>query len=94
MDDRQSHGIPPRTFILVWLVLLSLTALTVIVAGLHLGALSTLTALCIASVKAGLVLWFFMHLKKEKRSLKLLLLVPIVTLTIMMGLTFIDFWFR
>ena len=58
------------------------------------GNLSTLTALVIASLKAGLVLWFFMHLKYEKRFFKVLFLVPIVTLTVIIGLTFVDIWYR
>jgi len=66
----------------------------VTVAGMHLGRLSMLTALAIASVKAGLVLWFFMHLKYEDRLFKVLLLVPIVTLTVIIGLTFFDVLYR
>jgi cytochrome c oxidase subunit IV len=94
MDEQDKHIVSSKTFVSVWLALLALTAITVTVAGLHLGAFSTLTAIVIASVKAGLVLWFFMHLKYEKRLLKLLLLVPIATLAVIIGLTFIDVWYR
>ena len=61
---------------------------------MDLGAFSTLAAIVIASIKASFVLWFFMHLKYEKRLLKLLLLVPIVTLAVIIGMTFIDVWYR
>jgi len=94
MTEKSAHIVSNRTFVSVWLALLALTAITVTVAGLHLGAFSTLTAIVIASVKAGLVLWYFMHLKYEKRLLKLLLLVPIVTLAVIIGLTFVDVWYR
>jgi cytochrome c oxidase subunit IV len=94
MSEQGKHIVSTKTFVLVWAALLTLTAITVTVAKLNLGALSTLTAIAIASVKAGLVLWFFMHLKYEKRLLKLLLLVPIVTLAVIIGLTFIDVWYR
>jgi cytochrome c oxidase subunit 4 len=94
MNEPETHIVAPRTFISVWLALLTLTAVTVTVARMDLGALSILTAIVIASIKAGLVLWFFMHLKYEKPFLKLLLLVPVVTLAVIIGLTFVDVWYR
>lgn len=94
MKESEVHIVVPKTFVTVWLVLLALTAVTVTVARMDLGAASTLTAVVIASIKAGLVLWFFMHLKYEKRLLKLLLLVPIVTLAVIIGLTFVDVLYR
>jgi cytochrome c oxidase subunit IV len=94
MSEQGTHIVSTKTFVLVWAALLSLTAITVTVAKSDLGAFSTFTAIVIASIKAGLVLWFFMHLKYEKRLLKLLLLVPIITLAVIIGLTFIDVWYR
>jgi len=94
MKESESHIVAPKTFISVWLALLALTAVTVTVARMDLGAFSTLTAVVIASVKAGLVLWFFMHLKYEARLFKVLLLVPVVTLAVIIGLTFVDVWYR
>ena len=94
MTEEKHYIVPSRVFVAVWIALLALTAVTVIVAGMHLGRLSVLAALAIASVKAGLVLWFFMHLKYEDRLFKVLLLVPIVTLTVVIGLTFFDILYR
>jgi cytochrome c oxidase subunit 4 len=94
MNEQDNHIVGTKTFVLVWAALLTLTAITVTVAKSNLGAFSTLAAIVIASIKAGLVLWYFMHLKYEKRLLKLLLLVPIVTLAVIIGLTFIDVWYR
>jgi cytochrome c oxidase subunit 4 len=94
MNSQDSHIVSSKTFFAVWIALLTLTAVTVTVARSNLGAFSTFTAIVIASIKAGLVLWFFMHLKYEKRLLKLLLLVPIITLAVIIGMTFIDVWYR
>ena len=94
MENPEHHIVPYKTFIYAWIALIVLTATTITVAGLHLGRFSTLTALVIASIKASLVLWFFMHLKYEKRVFKILLLVPIATLTFIIGLTFFDIWYR
>ncbi len=94
MNTQDKHIVSTKTFVSVWAALLMLTATTVTVAKLNLGAFSTVTAIVIASIKAGLVLWFFMHLKYEKRLLKLLLLVPIITLAVIIGMTFIDVGYR
>jgi cytochrome c oxidase subunit 4 len=90
----QTHIVSTKTFVAVWLCLLVLTALTVKAAQLHLGAIGMFVNLLIASSKASLVLWFFMHLKYEARLLKIMLLIPIATLTIIIGLTFFDIWYR
>lgn len=94
MSEQENHIVGNRVFIAVWIALLTLTAITVTVAKLDLGAFSTFTAIVIASIKACLVLWSFMHLKYETRLLKLLLLVPIVTLAVIIGLTFVDVLYR
>jgi len=89
-----SHIVGTRTFVFTWIVLLLLTALTIKVAEMQMGRLSMLVNLLIASTKACLVLWIFMHLKYERRIFKLLLIVPIGTITIIIGLTFFDIWYR
>ncbi len=52
-----------RTFIVADLALLGLLAATCGVSFLHLGILNPLLNLTIAVAKAGLVAWFFMHLR-------------------------------
>lgn len=95
MEQKQEHVVVrPRVFIIAWICLLILTGLTIKAAEMHLGKWSMLANLLIASAKAGLVLWFFMHLKYEKKIFKLLFFVPVVTITIIIGLTFFDIWYR
>lgn len=81
-------------FIGVWAALIVLTLSTVAVAGLHAGQASLLVPLLISTVKASLVLWYFMHIKHESRLFRYLLLLPILTLGVIMGLTFSDVGFR
>jgi cytochrome c oxidase subunit 4 len=81
-------------YIITWVALLILTAVTVTVAGLHLGKLSVLTAVVIAAVKASLVLYFFMHLKYEKPLFRTMVFVTIGVLVIFIGLTFTDILYR
>ena len=94
MMNGEKHTVKSRTFIAVWVALLILTGVTIGAARLRLGAWGMLANILIASTKAGLVLWFFMHLKYERRLFKLLLLVPIATIAIIIGLTFFDIWYR
>lgn len=77
-------------FIAVWAALMVLTAVTVEVSTIHLGFLNVVAAMAIASVKASLVVFFFMHLKYENRTLKTMVLVAFVILAIFIGFTFFD----
>lgn len=94
MTDQEKHIVRSRTFVLTWIVLLALTGLTIEAAELQLGVWSMAANLLIASTKACLVLWFFMHLKYERLFFKLLFLIPIATITIIIWLTFYDIWYR
>ena len=57
------HVVSVWVYIAIFLALLALTATTVQVAFVDLGALNTLVALAIALVKMLLVVFFFMHLR-------------------------------
>ncbi len=94
MNAAERHIVPTRTFLFVWIALLCFTALTIEAAHLQLGEWSMVANIAIASSKASLVLWFFMHLKYERRLFKLLLFVPLLTISIIIGLTFFDIWYR
>jgi cytochrome c oxidase subunit IV len=78
----------------VWLTLLTLTALTVWISRLDLGVNRVWGALAIASLKSGLVIAFFMHMKYEGRLLRWLLFVALLTLAIFIGFTFFDVLYR
>jgi len=94
-QSQETRIIPAGTYTAVWLALLVLLAATLAVARLRLLAqYSVLGSLLIATAKAGLVLAFFMHLKYEKRFLKWLLALALVTLTLLIGMTFVDVWYR
>ena len=54
----------PRFYLVVFLALLALTAITVLVSYVDLGPLSTPLALLIAAIKATLVILYFMHLRE------------------------------
>jgi len=81
-------------YVLTWVALLVLTAVTVTVAGMHLGRLSAMTAVLVAAVKASLVLYFFMHLKYENKLFKTMVYITLATFVVFIGITFLDILFR
>jgi len=93
-SEDQGHALSYRFLTLVWLGLLCLTALTIGAAEVDLGYLNVVAALGIASVKACLVIFFFMHLKYENRLIKGMVLTAFVILAIAIGLTFVDVGYR
>jgi len=87
-------GAGNKTYVIIWLCLLVLTATTVAVAKLHLTNYAVLAAIGIATMKATLVVTFFMHLKHEPLILKVMLFLALLALTLIVLLTFSDTWFR
>jgi len=90
----ENHVIGYGTYIMVWLGLVALTAVTVSVAGFEFGGVTIIIALLIATVKSLLVGNYFMHLKFEKVIFKVFIAVCIITFLIMIILTFSDLSFR
>jgi len=94
MNDTSSHIISCTKLTAVWLALLALTGLTIWVSRLDLGVNRVWGALAIASLKSGLVIAFFMHMKYEGKLLRWLLFVALLTLAIFIGFTFFDVLYR
>lgn len=90
----QMHIVSYRTYVYVWGALLILLGITIAAAKVYFLKYSVLINLIIASVKAVLVLMFFMHLKYEGRFLKGLVLLTMLALTLIIALTFSDVWLR
>ncbi len=84
-----------KIYAYVWAALLFFLGLTIAIAKMTLLAQYSVSAtLLIASIKAVLVLLYFMHLKHEGRVVKGMLLLALGTLTITILLTFSDTWYR
>lgn len=96
MEETQTpvHVVPYRTYIGVWLLLLALTAALVAVSHMFQGTSSVWAMLVITPVKAGLVFFFFMHLKYEKTYLKALVFLTLGLLTMVIGILFFDIAYR
>ena len=86
-----SHHHPSlSTFVNVLLALFFLTFVTVAVAQFDFGPFNTFIAMLVASVKATLVLRYFMHLKYDKMEYPVVFFVGILFLFVMFGFSQLD----
>lgn len=95
--DRE-QAMTPWGYVIVFVVLLVLLALTVGAAYLDLGPWSTVLAIAIASLKALLVILYFMHVRYSTPLTWLYAAVGFIWLGILIVLTLSDYltrgWFR
>ncbi|PJB00060.1 MAG: cytochrome-c oxidase [Ignavibacteriales bacterium CG_4_9_14_3_um_filter_30_11] len=90
-DKHTIHNHSYTAYIIVWLALLTFTAITVAVAGINFGNSTIAIALIIASIKTYLVLTIFMHLKLENKTFKIFVIIAIFFLVISFILLFSDY---
>jgi len=94
MKNHENHISSDTLNWTVLLVLLILTTITILAIKIHLGAYTVLLALLIASVKVTIVLTYFMHLKFENSLLRIMVGSVFLLFAIVIGITFIDYYFR
>ena len=88
------HVMPIRTNIAVFVALLVLLVMTVVAARLPLGALHVPVAMTIATIKAVLIVLFFMHLLHSHRLMMIVSAASFFWLAIMVALTLNDYLTR
>jgi cytochrome c oxidase subunit IV len=84
------HIVPVSTYVVVFVSLLILTALTTGVAYIDMGRWNLIVALVIAVAKASLVVLFFMHLKYNKGLSRLAIVAALFWLGLMMTFSLSD----
>lgn len=89
-DSHEGHVVDYGLYLQIWLGLLFLTCLTVVAATVNVGSLNIVIAMAIATVKATLVVGYFMHVSFDSLVVKGFLGVVGVTLLIIAALTIID----
>jgi len=86
------HIAPTRTYLLIWIALMVLTALTAGLSYLNLGPFSAAVALLIATTKGSLVVLFFMHAKYiSAKTTWLVIVAGFFWLLILLLLTMTDY---
>lgn len=92
--DETKTTVKYGTNIIVWIALLALLWLTVSLSRMGLGRMNIAAPIAIATLKAFLVLAFFMHLKYEDRFLKYLIFITIGILIVTSWLIYNDVGYR
>jgi len=80
-----------KKYIAVWAALIVLTVTTYLVSYVNLGVMNVVVALLIASMKASLVAYFFMHLRHEIRLVWVFAIFPLVFLALIISGTLMDY---
>jgi cytochrome c oxidase subunit 4 len=88
------HIVPPKIYIVIFLSLMVGTALTVWAAFQNFGQWNIVIALGIASIKASLVVLYFMHARYSVNRTKLVIICAVFWLGIMLALTLSDYTTR
>jgi len=87
-----SHPIvPQKTYVMVFLGLISLTVLTTGVAFIDLGAFNTVAALAIAFSKMLLVILFFMGVRHSSSLVRIIIVAGFFWLALLMAFTMSDY---
>ncbi|HZY62048.1 MAG TPA: cytochrome C oxidase subunit IV family protein [Edaphobacter sp.] len=90
-EHAEHHIVTPVTYTIVWVTLLIFTGLTVIAAYVDLGIFNPVVALAIASIKAVVVILFFMHVKYQSKLIKMTVAAGFFTFFALITMTLSDY---
>jgi cytochrome c oxidase subunit IV len=90
-DEGISHVTPMRLLIGIWACLMVLTIITVAVTSIDLGSrVNLIVAMGIATLKAGLVATYFMHLRWDRPFHTLVFLGSLLFVSLFISMTLFD----
>jgi len=90
-EHGEHHIVTPVTYTMVWVTLLIFTGLTVVAAYVDLGIFNPVVALAIASIKAVVVILFFMHVKYQSKLIKMTVAAGFFTFFALITMTLSDY---
>ena len=93
-SEHSEHIVSPVIYVAIFSALLVGTGLTVWAAFQNFGQFNIVIALAIASVKATLVVLYFMHARYSPKRTQLVIISAIFWLAIMLALTLSDYQTR
>jgi cytochrome c oxidase subunit 4 len=88
--DTVSHVMPMKVLIGVWAALMVLTVLTVAVIKVDLGSLNLWIAMAIATVKASLVVLYFMHMRYDRPFNAIILVTALIFVMLFISIAMLD----
>ncbi len=93
-EEHRQHVISTSVYVGIWATLICLTGLTTFASFIELGDWNIVLALVIATVKATLVLLFFMHLYYSTKLTKVTMIAAIFFLFLLLSLSMTDYLTR
>lgn len=93
-EDKHPHIIEYKDHLLVLLLLIGFTIITVAITSVELGPYNTAAAMLIATIKAVIVLMYFMHLKFDQKIYRIMATIVILIFLAVVIITFFDYLYR
>lgn len=94
MEKEKHHIVPYKVYFYILAALIVLTFMSIGIIKINLGAYSVLGAMIFATIKSGLVLTWFMHLKFDKPFLRIMVGFVFVLFFVVTFITFLDYYYR
>lgn len=94
MSKEKHHIVPFKLYLIVLLVLLTLTFASIGITSIELGKFTVAGALLFAIVKSYLVLTYFMHLKYDKPYIRYMVAFVFLIFFVVLVITFLDYLYR
>jgi cytochrome c oxidase subunit 4 len=94
MSENKNHITSYKSQVVILLVLIGLTALTVLITSVSLGPFNTTAAMLIASAKATIVLLYFMHLRFDEKIYSFMVGLVLTIYAVVIVITFFDYLYR
>jgi cytochrome c oxidase subunit IV len=94
VSEHSEHIVSPKIYVVIFLALIAGTSLTTWAAFQNFGQFNIVIALGIATMKATLVVLYFMHARYSTNRTKLVIVCAIFWLAIMLALTLSDYQTR
>ena len=93
-EEHRQHVIASSVYVGIWAILMVLTGVTVFASYIEMGDFNIVVALLIATVKATLVVLFFMHLYYSSKLTKVTMIAAIFFLFLLLALSLTDYLTR
>jgi cytochrome c oxidase subunit 4 len=93
-EEHRQHVIATSIYVGIWAILMFMTGLTVFVSFIELHDWNIVLALTIATIKATLVVLFFMHLYYSSKLTKVTVIAAIFFLFLLLALSMTDYLTR
>jgi cytochrome c oxidase subunit 4 len=93
-EDKHPHIVEYKDHLLVLLLLIGFTIITVAITSVELGPYNTAAAMLIATIKAVIVLMYFMHLKFDQKIYWIMATLVILIFLAVVIITFFDYLYR